>query len=225
MPTILITGANRGIGNALCESYLTDGWRVLATSRSEQASVATGAEHFVLDVTQQSSIDALAAQLQGVDIDVIWNNAGVYLDKDVDLAQLDSQTWLQSVAVNTIAPIQIAQALHQNLSNSDRKVLAFTTSKMGSLSVNGEGAYAYRSSKSALNMAVRCLAHDLKAQYISCLLLHPGHVKTDMGGEEGAIDTATSVKGMRAIVDGVNQANYSQFNSQYFDYDGSIIEW
>ncbi|MFT5705999.1 MAG: NAD(P)-dependent dehydrogenase (short-subunit alcohol dehydrogenase family) [Oceanospirillaceae bacterium] len=225
MPTILITGANRGIGQALCNSYLADGWKVLATSRSPDAQVPEGAEHYVLDVSNPHSIGQLAGQLKGRDIDAIWNNAGVYLDKDMRLAQVSQQVWLDTFAINTVAPIQIAHALQANLQNSSRKVLAFTTSKMGSLAVNGKNAFAYRASKSALNMAVRCLAHELEAQKISCLLLHPGHVKTDMGGKEGAIDTATSVKGMRAIVDGVSADQYPAFNSQYFDYDGTNIAW
>ncbi len=225
MPTILITGANRGIGYALCESYLKDGWRVIGTARRPDAQLPEGAELCVLDASNYSSIEQLAVQLKDIPLDVIWNNAGVYLDKNVDFAQLDTQTWLATFAINTVAPIQIAQALQSNLAQSTRKVLAFTTSKMGSLEHNGSQAYAYRSSKSALNMAVRCLANELATQKISCLMLHPGHVKTDMGGEEGAIDKATSVAGMRSIVDGVESNNYPSQNSQFFDYDGSTIPW
>lgn len=225
MPTILITGANRGIGYALCESYLKDGWRVIGTARRPDAQLPKGAELFVLDASNHNSIEQLAIQLKDIPLDVIWNNAGVYLDKNVDFAQLGTQTWLSTFAINTIAPIQIAHALQNNLALSDRKVLAFTTSKMGSLECNGSQAYAYRSSKSALNMAVRCLANELATQQISCLMLHPGHVITDMGGEEGAIDKATSVAGMRAIVDAVKSQTYPSHSSQFFDYDGSTIPW
>jgi len=225
MPTILITGANRGIGLALSQSYLADGWRVLATSRNSNAEVASGAEQLLLDVNSEASITELGKQLQGTAIDVIWNNAGVYLDKGQSLEQLDMQTWLQTFAINSIAPIKIAQVLHANLQASRRKVLAFTSSKMGSLTENGQQAFAYRSSKSALNMAVRCLAHDYSEHKINCLLLHPGHVRTSMGGAEGAIDTRTSVAGMRKIVDSANTDNYPQMNSRYYDYDGSIIPW
>ncbi|EPJ46175.1 MAG: hypothetical protein OFPI_34860 [Osedax symbiont Rs2] len=225
MPTILITGANRGIGLALSQSYLADGWQVLATTRNSNATVASGAQQLLLDVSCEDSIAALGKQLSGRPIDIIWNNAGVYLDKGQSLEQLEMHTWLQSFAINSIAPIKIAQALHTNLQTSQRKVLAFTSSKMGSLSENGQQAFAYRSSKSALNMAVRCLAHDYSAQKISCLLLHPGHVRTAMGGAEGAIDTATSVAGMRAIVDSANSDNYPHMSSRYYDYDGKIIPW
>jgi NAD(P)-dependent dehydrogenase (short-subunit alcohol dehydrogenase family) len=225
MPTILITGANRGIGQALCQSYLADGWRVLATSRSKHSHVPDSAEHYLLDVTQEESIAALRLALSGMSIDIIWNNAGVYLDKDCPLTELSSQIWQETFAINTIAPIKIAQALRENLRDSTIKTLAFTTSKMGSIDSNGQQATAYRSSKAALNMAVRCLAQDLAPTKTHCLLLHPGHVVTDMGGKEGKIDTKTSVAAMRSIVDCASEANYPAFNSQFFDIDGTTINW
>ena len=225
MPTILITGANRGIGLALSQSYLADGWRVLATTRTSRADVAPGAQQLLLDASSEASIAELGQQLQGIALDIIWNNAGVYLDKDQSLEHLEMQTLLQTFAIYRRSPIKIAHSLHANLQASQRKVLAFTSSKMGSLTENGQQAFAYRSSKSALNMAVRCLAHDYSKQKISCLLLHPGHVRTDMGGAQGAIDTEASVAGMRRIVDSANIENYPQMNSRYYDYDGADIAW
>ena len=101
MPTILITGANRGIGLALTESYLKDGWRVLATTRSPGAAVAKGAEPLVLNVTDPDSIAALKAQLTGIPIDVLWNNAGVYLDKNTPLGEIDDKDWVRTFEINT----------------------------------------------------------------------------------------------------------------------------
>lgn len=225
MPTILITGANRGIGLALTESYLKDGWRVLATTRSPGATVANGAEPLVLDVTDSDSIASLKAQLKGIPIDVLWNNAGVYLDKNTSLSEINDEDWVRTFEINTISPIRIAEALNENVAASDRKIMAFTTSKMGSLTHNGMGAYAYRSSKAALNMAVRCVEKDFSTHGISCLLLHPGHVRTDLGGSEGAIDVNTSVAGMRTVVDQVNAANREDFSGGFFDYDGASIPW
>ncbi|MBE9398372.1 SDR family oxidoreductase [Pontibacterium sp. N1Y112] len=225
MPTILITGANRGIGLALTKSYLKDGWRVLATTRSPGTTVAKGAEPLILDVTDPDSIAALKAQLCGIPIDVLWNNAGVYLDKNKPLGEIDDEDWVRTFEINTISPIRIAEALAENVAASDQKVMAFTTSKMGSLTHNGMGAYAYRSSKAALNMAVRCVEKDFSIRGISCLLLHPGHVRTDLGGSEGAIDVDTSVKGMRRVVDHVNTSNREDFSGGFFDYDGSTIPW
>lgn len=225
MPTILITGANRGIGRTLSESYLADGWRVLGTSRQTSDTLAPGVEHFTLDLANPSSVQTLADSLKGVAIDVLWNNAGVYLDKGTSLQTLSDQQWLDTFAINTIAPIRIAQALHGNLRESARKVIVFTTSKMGSLAVNGDAAYAYRSSKTALNMAVRCLANEVHRENTSCLLLHPGHVKTDMGGPEGDITVEQSVAGMRAIVDKTNVDTLDQMSNRYYDVNGSIIPW
>ena len=225
MPTILITGANRGIGLALARSYVKDGWRVLATSRKPDDSLIEGAETLPLDLTDPDSIKALQQSLTGVPIDIVWNNAGVYLDKNQSLEQLDNLDWLRSFEVNCIAPIRIAEALSKNVMLSQRKVIAFTTSKMSSLAGNGIGAYAYRSSKTALNMAVRCFEQDLKAQGISCLLLHPGHVRTDMGGPAGAIDIDASVTGMRKLVDQINPTLRAQTSKGFFDYDGSSIPW
>ncbi|SFG53395.1 SDR family oxidoreductase [Neptunomonas qingdaonensis] len=225
MPTILITGANRGIGLALARSYRRDGWRVFAASRSPDESLAEGAEAVTLDLSNPASIKALTSTLAGIPIDIVWNNAGVYLDKSQTLEQVDNRDWLRSFEINCIAPIRIAEALVENVRLSERKVMAFTTSKMASLAVNGAGAYAYRSSKTALNMAVRCFAKDQEAMEISCLLLHPGHVRTDMGGPEGDIDIATSVAGMRKVVDQISPAYPADMNKGYFDYDGSRIAW
>lgn len=225
MPNILITGANRGIGFALAQSYLNDGWRVFAACRSPEADVPKGAEAVILDVADPSSIQALKNKLHGIPIDILWNNAGVYLDKNQKLEQVDDRDWLRSFEINCIAPIRTAEALADNVARSERKVIAFTSSKMASLTGNGAGAYAYRSSKVALNMAVRCFAQDQQNRQISCLLLHPGHVRTDMGGPEGTIDVKTSVMSMRRLIDQVNPSNRTTFSGRYFDYDGSSIPW
>ncbi|WP_290697198.1 SDR family oxidoreductase [Amphritea sp.] len=225
MPTILITGANRGIGLALARSYVRDGWRVFATSRKPDKSPIEGIETLALDLTCPASIKVLKLKLADIPIDILWNNAGVYLDKNQALEQVDNHDWLRSFEVNCIAPIRIAEALVENVILSERKVIAFTTSKMSSLAGNGVGAYAYRSSKTALNMAVRCFEQDHKAQGISCLLLHPGHVRTDMGGPEGAIDIDTSVTGMRKLVDQINPTSRTEMSRGIFDYDGSNIPW
>tara|TARA_R110002110_G_scaffold41615_2_gene131843 strand:+ start:442 stop:870 length:429 start_codon:yes stop_codon:yes gene_type:complete len=142
MPTILITGANRGIGFALAQSYLADGWRVLAAMRSRDTAVLDGVEPLILDVADADTIVALREKLSGVPIDILWNNAGVYLDKNQNLAQVNDHDWLRSFAINTIAPIRVAEALAENVAASDRKAMAFTTSIMGSLSGYGIGAYA-----------------------------------------------------------------------------------
>ena len=225
MPTLLITGANRGLGFALAQSYLDDGWRVFAACRNPHARIPEGAEAIILDIADPCSIKGMKEKLHGIPIDILWNNAGIYLDKNQPLEQVQNHDWLRSFEINCIAPIRAAEALATNVASSERKVIAFTSTKMASLAGNGAGAYAYRSSKAALNMAVRCFAKDQQKQQISCLLLHPGHVRTDMGGPEGAIDVETSITGMRRLVDQVNPNNRTTFSSNYFDYDSASIPW
>ncbi|RED52543.1 SDR family oxidoreductase [Aestuariispira insulae] len=225
MPTILITGANRGIGQALATSYQAAGWKVYAARRYGGAVVPEGTHPVRLDVGDEHSIKALKDQLGDEPIDVLWNNAGVFLDKGKDLAKLPDEDWLESFRVNCVAPIRLAEMLIDNVAASDRRVMAFTSTKMASLARYGQGSIAYRSSKTALNMAVRCLSHDVAPRGISCIMLHPGWVKTDMGGEAADIDVETSVSGMRKTVDQAGPGQQADYNGRFFDYDGSAIDW
>jgi len=225
MPTILITGATRGIGYGLAETFVNAGWRVLATRRNDSADVPSGAEALPLDISDPDSLSRLKQTLADTPIDILWNNAGIYPDKGLSLDELSDEQWLNAFQVNTIAPIRIAQALAGNVAASERKVMVFTSSIMASLQRYGTGAFAYRSSKTALNMAVRCLSKELNDQQISCVMIHPGHVRTDMGGAEGDIDTQTSVRGMSDLIKRITPDLQSQFNGAYLNYDGTRIDW
>lgn len=225
MPTILITGANRGIGYSLARTYLDDGWTVLAACRNPQMLDLAGAEPLALDVTDDASISHVVRALDGRPIDVLWNNAGVYLDKNKGLGEFAWGDWTRTFEVNTIAPVRLAYALAGNVAASERRVMAFTTSRLGSITLATGGAYAYRSSKAALNMAVKCLSLDLMDQGVSCVLTHPGWVRTDMGGEGGDIDVATSADGMKAVIDRVRPATQADFNGKFFNYDGTGFPW
>lgn len=225
MPTILITGANRGIGQALARAYLNSGWQVLAACRRPENHDFGDAEPFALDMSEDASVGRLKEKLADRPIDVLWNNAGVYLDKHKALGIFPWHDWLTSFEINTIAPIRLAHALRDNVAASERRVMAFTTSKMGSIELTGGEAYAYRSSKAALNMAVKCLSLELVPQAVSCVLLHPGWVRTDMGGPAGDIDVETSVAGMKAVVDQASPETQSRFNGGFFNYDGTELPW
>ncbi len=220
MPSILITGANRGIGKRLAELYDADGWTVIAASRDPANCNAPG-EKIALDVTDDTSVAAAAEALSGRPIDVLWNNAGVYLDKNVPLDRLDLDKWEETFRVNTIGPMRLVRALMDNVARSDRKTLAFTTSKMGSISLLSSGAYAYRSSKTALNMAVAVLTKDVAPQGIKTVLLHPGWVRTDMGGGGADIDTDASAAGMKSVVDAHDMAQSGKF----LNFDGREFSW
>lgn len=221
MPTILITGANRGIGKRLAELYDDDGWTVIAACRNPDAVSDVPGEKIALDVGDGESIAAAAIALSGRPIDVLWNNAGVYLDKGVPLDGMDWNAWADTFWVNTISPLRLCQALRANVAASDQKVMAFTTSKMGSIALNSGGAYAYRSSKTALNMAVDCLSKDVQGEEIKTVVMHPGWVRTDMGGGGADLDTDASASGMKAVVDGMADAPTGRF----MNYDGAELPW
>lgn len=220
MPTILITGTSRGIGKRLAELYAAEGWDLIAAIRDPDGYDGPG-EKLALDVSNGDSVAAAANALSGRPIDVLWNNAGVYLDKGVPLSDMDWDVWEESFRVNTIAPLRLCQALMENVAASDRKTMAFTTSKMASIALLSGGAYAYRSSKTALNMAVAVLTKDVASRGIRTVLLHPGWVRTDMGGASADIDTDTSASGMKSVVDGLTDARSGHF----LNYDGTEYPW
>jgi NAD(P)-dependent dehydrogenase (short-subunit alcohol dehydrogenase family) len=220
MPTILLTGANRGIGKSLCDAYLADGWSVLAACR-DPATAPQGATALTLDIGSESSIDTLVASLAGKPLDIVWNNAGIYADKGKSLDENSFADWERSFRINTVGPIRLASLLRRNVADSGRKTMAFTTSIMGSIANNSGGSYLYRTSKTALNMAVDCLSKELAREGIRTVMLHPGWVRTEMGGGSADIDTATSAGGMKKVVDGLSESQSGSF----LNYDGKPLPW
>ena len=234
MATILITGTNRGIGLEFTKQCLARGDRVIATCRdieaadglkqlsSSQDELGTRLEVRQLDVASPESMQEFVQQLADTPIDIFINNAGVYGPTNVKFGELDAQAWASVVQVNSIAPLMLSQLLMPNLRKGKDKKMVYLTSKMGSIGDNsGGGSYIYRSSKTALNSAVKSLAIDLAAEGFSAALLHPGWVLTDMGGPNALIDTKTSVTGMLKVVDDLDP----QTSGSFFNYDGSIIAW
>ncbi|MEQ9489176.1 MAG: SDR family oxidoreductase [Alphaproteobacteria bacterium] len=220
MPTILITGANRGIGKALCDAYLADGWSVLAACR-DPATAPQGATALTLDIGNEASIDTLVSSLEDKPIDILWNNAGIYADKGKSLDENTFADWERSFRINTAGPIRLASLLRRNVADSGRKTMAFTTSNMGSIANNTGGSYLYRTSKTALNMAVDCLTKELASEGIKTVMLHPGWVRTEMGGDSADIDTKASAGGMKNIVDKLPASQSGAF----LNYDGKPLPW
>lgn len=225
MPTVLITGANRGIGLELARQYAADGWRVLATCRDPGAATALKAVEgdvalHRLDVDDPSSVAALAAALNGRPIDVLFNNAGINR-RAPSIGAIDYGAWAESMATNVFGPIRVVAALAENVLASDRRVMAFTSSKMGSIAENAGGSMMYRSSKSALNMAVSCLAKELGGRGVIAVLLHPGHVRTDMGGPTAPVTPSESAAGMRRVIAGLTAKD----NGSFRNYDGATLPW
>ena len=226
MPTVLITGANRGIGLEFARQYAEAGYRVHAACRTPGSadalgSLGKGVKLHALDVTDHGRIEALAAGLEGEAIDIVINNAGIYGDQH-ELGKIDYAAWEEVMRVNTLAPLKMAECFLPHLEAGKMKMIASLTSRMGRIAENDAGGvYIYRSSKAALNAAARSLALDLAPRGITVIVFHPGWVKTDMGGAGALIDAETSVGGMRAVIKGAGPKDSGRF----FNYDGTEVPW
>lgn len=232
MNTVLITGANRGIGLEFATQFTKDGWRVIACCRQPERAdhlndLAKQYQHqltvFQLDVTAFQEIDQLSKRLQDESIDILINNAGTYPPaKSGEFGQINYAEWIDAFKVNTLAPLKMVEAFVEQISRSQLKIIAMITSKMGSIADNQRGgSYLYRSSKAAMNMVTKSLSVDLQPRGIISLLLHPGWVQTDMGGSGALISAAQSVSGMRKILNHVTQSDSGKF----FAYDGKSVPW
>jgi NAD(P)-dependent dehydrogenase (short-subunit alcohol dehydrogenase family) len=230
MATVLITGTNRGLGLEFVKHFLGRSDTVIATCRdsssaTELQALAANNENLSLknlDVSDEQSMAALATELKDTPIDVFINNAGVYGPRDANFGNVLSSEWEQVIRVNAIAPMLLTQLIIGSLRQGTDKKLVYVTSKMGSIDDNkGGGSYIYRSSKTALNSVVKSLSVDLASEGFSVAVVHPGWVRTDMGGPNGLIDVQTSVGGMLAVIDGLSPDNAGDF----FNYDGSLIPW
>ena len=229
-PTILITGANRGIGLELTEQFAEDGWQVLACCRNPadagqlQALIERGLdiELHALDVTDYEQMATLASQLDKRPIDILLSNAGIYGSKGVGFGEVEAQEWRQVLEVNTIAPLMLVQAFVEQVAASQQKLVAVISSKVGSIADNsGGGGYVYRSSKTAVNQVAKSLSIDLADREISVISLHPGWVQTEMGGPNAEISTHESVSGLKNILQSAGRAQSGQF----IEFNGDRIPW
>ncbi|BAJ02112.1 SDR family oxidoreductase [Shewanella violacea] len=227
---LFITGANRGLGLTMVKQYLDSGWIVTACCREpEQADELTSLleKHeslsvFQLDVTNYQELQQLAASLQGEPIDLLINNAGYYGPKDSSLGDIDVEEWRKVFEINAIAPLKILEAFRANLKLATSSTLAILSSKMGSMADNSSGGtYIYRSSKAAVNSVVKSLSVDLTEDNIAVVALHPGWVRTQMGGINGLIDTHESVTGLKRVLDKLDMSQTGLF----LDYRGQEIPW
>ena len=210
MATILITGANRGIGLALAAQFAARGDEVIGTARNPESAhdLAAIAEVQLCDVADDASVSALGARLSGRTIDLLVNNAGILEIDDLDSAS--SASMIRQFNVNAVGPLRVTQALRPNLSLSDAPKVACVTSRMGSIADNSSGRfYGYRTSKAALNMVGKSLSLELAPTPV--VLLHPGMVKTDMVGGNGDVTAEEAATKLIAIIDRVGPAESGQF--------------
>ncbi len=229
-PTVLITGANRGIGLALARGYLAEGWRVHACCRhpdkaEDLATLRADAGDRLavhrLDVTAGLNVDSLARELAGEAIDLLINNAGLSGPRS-GFGETDYDAWQPVFAVNTFAPLQLAERFVEQVARSERKLIVSISSKMGSIAATVKGdSIIYRASKAALNQVSKCLAMALGPRGITVILFHPGWVSTDMGGSEAPVTPEDSAAGIRTVIAGVTTAD----NGRFFNYDGEELPW
>ncbi|SFS22037.1 SDR family oxidoreductase [Yoonia litorea] len=195
--TVLITGANRGIGKALFDGYRTRGETVFGTHRAPEED-----NMLQLDVIDPASQCALATRLKGQPIDLLVCNAGVNLDRDERLESgYRSQLWEATFAANVTGVFMTVQSLLSNLRLSDHPKIAIIGSQMGSSEIASGGGYIYRASKAAVLNLGRNLAMDLQSEGFGVGVYHPGWVRTDMGGPNAAISMEESADGLMARFD------------------------
>ncbi len=228
MSTVLITGANRGIGLELTRQYADAGWTVIATCRKpiapgELATLPGDIQVHGLDVTDHRQVARLADELSATAIDLLINNAGVYGERNSAHQGIDYTDWEQAFRVNAMAPVKVVECFLPHLRAGSGKMIATVSSVLASIAESSpnSASYAYRTSKCAVNMAMHVLAGELRPDGIAVILLHPGWVRTDMGGADAAIDARTSVSGIRKLLDGAGLAE----SGRLFAYDGREIPW
>ena len=224
MPTVLITGAGRGLGYELARQYAADGWKVIGTVRNAKAKAALaklGVDAYLADVTDRKSITRLAKSVKGVLIDVLVCNAGIHGPKDLPLGELDYASWEEVLRVNVLGPAAVVEALLENVAASERKIIVMMSSRLGSIGESRGGGYLYPSSKAALNLVGKAMSVDLARRGITVVSLSPGWVRTDMGGDDAPLAPQTSVEGVRKVIAGLSPEKAGKFVS----YDGSAIAW
>lgn len=236
MPTMLITGANRGIGLELTRQYLDDGWNVIACCRDPLAAADLIAlnqpqaklEIEALDVTDHAAIDALAAKLAERPIDLLFNNAGIIgpipIPENINrqhFGSLDFGVWEQVIRVNTFGPVKMAEAFQDQVASSEHKKIVSLSSTVGSIIEDATPAYAYTTSKTALNKAMTLLANQLRDRGITVLLFCPGYVKTrmDFGGAD--VEIADSASGLRKQI----SASTLKESGSFRRFNGEVVSW
>lgn len=230
MTTVLVTGASRGLGLEFVRQYAGDGADVLACVRdpvtstvlNELAQAANGRiTVYRLDVGSEKSLASFKSELAARPIDILINNAGVYGGDAQELGKIDYAGWLDTLNINTLGPIRVLEALQANLTaGHDRKVIAIS-SAMGSNDRHKGNALLYRSSKAALNNAIKGASIALKSEGIIAVVVHPGWVRTDMGGPTATLAADHAVASMRNLISRLCPTDSGTF----FNYDGDEIPW
>jgi NAD(P)-dependent dehydrogenase (short-subunit alcohol dehydrogenase family) len=231
MPTVMITGANRGLGLEFARQYQADDWQVFAACRNPHSAgelqrlAKVGHDKLTIvamDVTDAGSIGNVAQQLDGVALDLLINSAGITGVSGQSAGKVDYASWARVLDVNMMGPLRVLETFVDHIARSERRLVVSITSGMGSIGDNTSGgSIAYRTSKAALNMAMRSAAIDLAPRRITCVVVNPGWVKTDMGGPNATLTPQESVTALRRLIDTLGANNSGKF----YHYDGSEYPW
>jgi NAD(P)-dependent dehydrogenase (short-subunit alcohol dehydrogenase family) len=223
MATVLVTGCDTGLGVEFARQYAAEGHRVIATCLDPSSAQATAQirgdiELTKLDVTDHAAIEALSQRLAGETIDILLNNAGIGRPHP-PFGKTDYAMWRRILDTNLIGPMKIVECFVEQVARSELRMMAFVSSRMGSIALNNSGgSYAYRSSKAGLNMIVKTLAVDLAPRGICVLALHPGWAQTE---PDGRVPVAESVSGMRGVIQRAGRHHTGSFVT----YNDQPLPW
>ncbi|MDG1548784.1 MAG: SDR family oxidoreductase [Candidatus Poseidoniaceae archaeon] len=225
MKTAVITGASRGIGSEFVVRLLDNGWRVYAGFRKEMHRLdLIEDENLIvgqLDVTDNDSIEVFASNINHP-VDLLINNAGVPDGRWRNIKEIDDQWALDVININSLGPVRLVRSLYDKMSGENLSTVVMISSLMGSIDDCHSGrSYAYRASKTALNMFTVAMKKEALEDNISFLILHPGWVKTRMGGENAPVEMDTSVDGMMELIEQHNLEDSGRF----VQYDGVDLPW
>ena len=240
MPSVLITGANRGLGLEFTRQYLKDGWEVHAFCRqsdkaAELSAMVTDSRGNIhlreMDIGNKEQIEAAAKELKNLPIDLLINNAGIAdgygrgvyeMKEDPDIQNYDFAFWEEMMRINTLAPAKIIGAFLENIRAGRQKKIASLSSGLGSITnLAWAGKYGYCASKAGLNMVSKGLAEWLKSENIIVISLSPGWTRTAMGGPHATNSAEESVSGMRHVISGLTLAETGRF----WNFDGEELPW
>jgi NAD(P)-dependent dehydrogenase (short-subunit alcohol dehydrogenase family) len=231
MSSVLVTGANRGLGLEFVRQYAQDAWTVYAATRDPGSAgklqqVAKAHPDLVkvlrLDVTDAQSVKRAAAEISDVAIDVLINNAGIFGGPKQRVGKMDYDAWAEILNVNTMGPMRVIEAFVEHVARSERKVIVSMTSGLGSLADNTSGGYiAYRTSKAALNMLAKSAAVELAPRGITSVVVNPGWVQTDMGGPSATMTVEASISALRRVIAKLD----IQQSGKFFHHNGSEYAW
>ena len=225
MRTAVVTGASRGIGSEFVVRLLDAGWKVYAGYRSDLLRLELINNHNLvcqrLDVTDNNSISEFV-KIIDKDVDLLINNAGVPDGRWRNIKEIDDEWMLEVLNINSVGPVRMVKALYDKMNHESLTTVAMISSLMGSIDDCHSGrSYAYRASKTALNMLSVAMKKEAKEDNISILILHPGWVKTRMGGEHAPVELVDSVEGMMKLIN----AQTLDDSGKFFQYDGVELPW